>query len=539
MLYICFEMEQGDPVDTLLPFLAGRSIAILMKRDAKRPSSYWVMPCKLVVAYLALVVLFYLIYPASAMDHATNKDWEKLPGVQKWDGVPSPYFRLSSGWFQTLKLALGGIYQDGDTLLRCCQRLDAGHEGVVGAAGGGLPTQEEVAKNRMRRQRAAACIVGRLPVGSAIYRLFMTTNAFMNDGPAQYHYLFHVGHRDFTSDERKELVAEWNALTMASAKIPFDAPNALQLWYEALALKAEPLQRTIVQQRTKFYEGLPTSFTPYFVSEQMLPDPGSFSIGAVFPPHHPNAGAPNPANGSPDLPAMVAFFQIAWDKAVKNGIIRRVPRGSVYAADCDEDDVPPEAVNAISKSRINGSFICLVCGGFGHAGNVDGTPCLTAQLGIKVPNEQLQGIKYPKDIRSPFGGGKKPFPPPRKPHGANAAESDADSESSGSEAAQVVDREKRRDSRRRPSPRRNGKQPFRPRDKSAKRFAPKRPSSTPHGASSADSSDTRAREEPEQESEGDDAESSLAATLYSVEFDEIVIAAGGTPLGGAVSSDEQ
>ena len=37
----------------------------------------------------------------------------------------------------------------------------------------------------------------------------------------------------------------------------------------------------------------------------------------------------------------------------------------------------------------------------------------------------------------------------------------------------------------------------------------------------------------------DDAESSLAATLYSVEFDEIVIAAGGTPLGGAVLSDEQ
>ena len=95
----------------------------------------------------------------------------------------------------------------------------------------------------MRRQRVAACIVGRLPVGSAIY------DAFMNDGPAQYHYLHHVGHRDFTSDERKELVAEWNALTMASAKIPFDAPNALQLWYEVLALKAEPLQRTLVQQR--------------------------------------------------------------------------------------------------------------------------------------------------------------------------------------------------------------------------------------------------------------------------------------------------
>ena len=98
-------------------------------------SSYWVMPYELVVrtpssGSITLSTLSDLSRLCHGSDHATNKDWEKLPGVQKWDGVPSPYFRLSSGWFQTLKLALGGITRIGKAIvyhavyMRCSHSRD-------------------------------------------------------------------------------------------------------------------------------------------------------------------------------------------------------------------------------------------------------------------------------------------------------------------------------------------------------------------------------------------------------------------------------
>ena len=60
-----------------------------------------------------------------------SAEYTKLLNVDIWDGVPSPYFRLSSGWFSSLRIALANVFQDGDSLLRCAKGEDIGR-GVVG-----------------------------------------------------------------------------------------------------------------------------------------------------------------------------------------------------------------------------------------------------------------------------------------------------------------------------------------------------------------------------------------------------------------------
>ena len=57
--------------------------------------------------------------------------------------------------------------------------------------------------------------------------------------------------------------------------------------------------------------------------------------------------------------------------------------------------------NAVSRGAINASFICLICGGRGHAGSVDGMDCLTKQLGISIPRQELAATKYPNGLKYP------------------------------------------------------------------------------------------------------------------------------------------
>eukprot|EP00966_Prymnesium_polylepis_P108789 2518286-Prymnesium_polylepis.1 len=57
------------------------------------------------------------------MDEA-SPEYTKLLNVEIWDSIPSPYFRLSSGWFPSLRIALANVFQDHDGLLRCARKED-------------------------------------------------------------------------------------------------------------------------------------------------------------------------------------------------------------------------------------------------------------------------------------------------------------------------------------------------------------------------------------------------------------------------------
>ena len=173
--------------------------------------------------------------------------------------------------------------------------------------------------------------------------------------------------------------------------------------------------------RKKFFESLPEWFDTYVASERMTPNPGSYVEAATYPVRHPKAGTANPKAGQPDLHELVTALHPTWRRKVRK--IKSAPRGMVYQAqsidDCyecdkessdgddhnddDDDHVNTHngTANAVSRSTITSTFICLVCGGRGHAASVDGVECLTKQLGISIPRQELAATKYPSGLKFP------------------------------------------------------------------------------------------------------------------------------------------
>ena len=148
-------------------------------------------------------------------------------------------------------------------------------------------------------------------------------------------------------------------------------------------------------------------------------DTTDFKIPTQYPAYHPKSGTQDPDRGKADVYAMAFHFYPEWSRRCAKGLIKQVPRGSVYQAEVDHDasddttcheiayDDDAEDAYAIARSKINAAWVCIVCGGFGHASNVDGTDCLTKQLGITIPRSQLAATRYPSGIRSPFNSDRR------------------------------------------------------------------------------------------------------------------------------------
>jgi hypothetical protein len=206
---------------------------------------------------------------------------------------------------------------------------------------------------------------------------------------------------------------EFDVATMAKVGIKFE-PEAIYKWLEWVEEMGDKLDKSLGQRRKRFLEGFPSSFEMIVGRERMVPDPGSFTIANHYPSHHPKSGELNPNRGKPDLDKLVAYLEPEWTRMCVKGIIKPIPRGSVYAAsefddgyddheshDDDCDDCTTEDAYAVSSKVVNDRFICLVCGGRGHAANVDGMECLTKQLGINIPRSELSSTIYPKGLKYP------------------------------------------------------------------------------------------------------------------------------------------
>ena len=314
-----------------------------------------------------------------------------LPGVTRWDGIPFHDFRLV--WWLALCAALGNISQDGWSLLQTARDQDIG-----GPAQGGTAPQRQQSQNR--NQRLFGAMLNYIEPNSWVYRF--TQRTFANNGRGLFNYLYVYGYLPYTSDERTEMENEWSEATMSTVGIKY-TPEAVFKWAEYVDRLADKLNKSERDKRIKYLAGFPISFDVMIVPERARGAVGSYTHPANYPAHHPNAGDPHPQAGQPDINATALAFYSEWARMIRIGQIRSVPRGMANRIeDDDSGGESPEEHARMARERITSHTICGVCGGAGHAGNVDGLgACLTARLNHRVPNADLTRFQYPPGYSTP------------------------------------------------------------------------------------------------------------------------------------------
>jgi hypothetical protein len=324
-----------------------------------------------------------------------QRDWDFLPGMKKWDGIPfHDFLRV---WWVALCVALGSISQDGVTLLQTADGTDADP---------GDADANAKRKYLSRSARVFACMSNYLKPDCRALRI--ARQEFPNDGPAFFKWLKVYGTLDYDEETLERMRREFDVATMAKVGIKFE-PEAIYEWLEWIEEMGDKLNKSLGQRRKRFLEGFPSSFEMIVGRERMVPDPGSFTIDATYPPHHPKSGQAHPDAGKPDLDKLVAHLEPEWTSMCIKGIIKPVPRGFVYAAGKydndepydDDDNVVHQDKHSMPRKVINDRYICVVCGGRGHAPKVDGMECLTKQLGIYVPHDELKSTIYPNGLKFP------------------------------------------------------------------------------------------------------------------------------------------
>ena len=204
---------------------------------------------------------------------------------------------------------------------------------------------------------------------------------------------------------------------MAKVGIAFNA-NALFKWVEwILNYSARKMKKSLTQQRTRFLNGLPHSFTDAIMHEKLSGPNGTVVFGLIYPAHHPKAGQNRPADqaGKPDLLGLAHKYYPEWARRIRVGMIKAVPKGSVYQATMDDEsgdetavndnDPDGESVHAARStgkpSNVTASSVCTACGGIGHWAVTNGIECLTRKFQTAVSKETLKQIRYPNGLHYP------------------------------------------------------------------------------------------------------------------------------------------
>ena len=343
------------------------------------------------------------LYPGTDFIPNMGDNYNFLPGMSRWDGIP--YYDFEKHWWAALLIALGAIIQSGYTLLQTALEQDGGRDGGDSA--------EDQRDHLNRNWRLYASILNYIRPTSRVYRT--ATKIFANDGVNLFKWLKEYGKREYDDTTLERLRRHWEEATMSNVGISFN-DKALYEWMNWVDDFGDKLGKTLNQKRTKFYAGLPESFDHVIAQERMKPAPGSAELTwpTNYPVGHPLAGSPNPDQGRANLDAIVKLYSKEWSRMIGAGLIKRVPRGSVYQLEecqdvdndshalCDESDYDEDELGmAMQRSKINDRTVCMSCGGLGHGSDVDGVKCLTTQLGTKVARSDLLKIKYPNGITFP------------------------------------------------------------------------------------------------------------------------------------------
>ena len=449
---------------TVSIIILGVLLGVILSGYTRRVSRFNQIPTPLPHGGSVWVILtiFIMYLPGtSSVDPNQRTDWDKLPGMNEWDGIPYHDFLII--WFASLTTSLASIVQDGYTLLQTATETDgAGRTITAAAAAADEQKATEREKHMLRKQRLAACLLKYIKVESAVYRYLK--HQVMNDGVKMFKYVKHVGVLKRTPKQWEELREEWDRATMARVGIQY-ADNAIFKWIEWIKLKSQIFHppKTPEQLRVKFLEGFPESFDSVLISERLNGTLGGYLYPTTYPEWHPKYDSKTPTTahefaGKPDIDAAGLAFYPEWSRRVKVGLIKALPRGSVHMATDDQsrdssnfggekpsskpDDhamqVQVAALQAAAEAAAHAAVqavrdrndadsdedgytelvaaareitideICGICGGRGHFGKVAGKRCLTAVLGNKVPLEELLQTKYPRNLKFPnFNRGAK------------------------------------------------------------------------------------------------------------------------------------
>ena len=144
---------------------------------------------------------------------------------------------------------------------------------------------------------------------------------FPNDGAGLFKWLKVYGDLKVDSETKQGWINEWNEATMTKVGIPLK-PHGIWLWLEWVEDFGKPkkLNATLIQKRKKLLEGFPDSFDNVIAQERIKPDPGSYTIPANYPAHHPKSGSAHPNRGQPDLFALVTALEPEWTRRCKRGL---------------------------------------------------------------------------------------------------------------------------------------------------------------------------------------------------------------------------
>ena len=349
-----------------------------------------------------------------------------LPGVKKWNGKAFYDFRIV--WWPTLITALASIAQEGWTLLQVARSQDPGAPGNGGNAA-------QVVQSVNRNLRLFGALLNYIDRKSWLHQFCVTQ--MPNDGRGVFNYIWVFGHLQLTSMKTIKLNDEWMHMSMATNG-KFDKESLVD-WAEKVDIKGARIGKTNAERRTKFYEGIPESFAAVIAFERMLPV-GNYVYPANYVAHDPRAGQPHPHAGEPDVVSAAYAFRPEWERMIKHGLIKKAPKGLVQEIDdslsegeSDNDQSDNESADEsanMARSAITKRTVCLVCGGLGHAADVDGKiKCPNTILKTNVERSVLEQIKYPDGITRPSFNNKKSSNSKPK-HKAHASNDDNESSSS-------------------------------------------------------------------------------------------------------------
>lgn len=425
-----------------------------------------------------------------------DKDWDKLPNMTEWDGVP--YHDFEFLWWAMLETALASTVQDGYSLINCAKDedgvLSTGNKVSEAPTAGDTNDDAKLKeKHRIRKQRLAACILRYIKTGCYLYRFIKKGDLldYGTAGVAIYNYVKEVGKLKRTQDQVNKLKNTWDEATMLKVGIRI-SDDAIFRWRDWVSENVITLDRAGIHMNSKsihdkFMTGFPEGFDSALMPDRMAGGQGLYLWPPHYPPHHPKAGQVCPAHNSFSIDKAAESLYEEWSRRVNLRLIRNPPSGSArqvkssensedenasatpsaadiravidasvraafrtYASDSNSSDDEDETVKALQR-KIGPDDICGICGGRGHFGTIPGTnkKCLTLELGNKIPKDELMQTKYPRNLKFPnFNKGAK----------TKFAESSAD-------AAKTNLRRQAR------SPGRKGKQPYKPKKRFDKRNA--------------------------------------------------------------------
>ena len=159
----------------------------------------------------------------------TQRDYDFLPGMKRWNGIPfNDFLRV---WWVALCLALGTISMDGVTLLTNAEGNDP-HASSSDA--------DEKRKYDQRCMRVFCCIMNYIKTNSRCARIANTE--FKNDGPGLFKWLQVWGNLENDPETKAQLLNEWEESSMSKVGIKNNDPEGIWKWLEYLEELSEKIQ---------------------------------------------------------------------------------------------------------------------------------------------------------------------------------------------------------------------------------------------------------------------------------------------------------